>query len=101
MFEFEFVLDEKGQLCNEKHIGHHSGTIGFRRGKNLYKSVWKDDTVRTMMVAQVDNFKEKWPAARNKIQANLFPPGPCCLFFLVSQVRSISFPWPLVSKQGV
>ena len=46
-----------------------------RRGKNIYKTVWKDETVRTMVAAQVTNFKGKWPKAKDKIQANLLPPG--------------------------
>lgn len=42
-----------------------------RRGKNVYKSIWKNDTVRLLITGQVDNFKSKWPSGRNKIQANL------------------------------
>lgn len=48
----------------------------LRRGKNIYKLVWKDDTVRTLVTAQVDDFKAKWPKSNQKVQCNLIPPGP-------------------------
>ncbi|CAK9099080.1 DnaJ-like 1 [Durusdinium trenchii] len=47
----------------------------LRRGKNIYKLVWKDDTVRTLVTAQVDDFKAKWPKSNQKVQCNLIPPG--------------------------
>ena len=46
-----------------------------RRGKNVYKAIWKDETVRTMVSAQVDSFKEEWAKRKEKTQANLMPPG--------------------------
>lgn len=47
----------------------------MRRGKNIVKSVWKDDGSRIMLVGQSDHFKDQWPASRNKMQANLVMPG--------------------------
>ena len=57
------------------HIPLPIAATDARRGKNIYQTIWKDETVRTMVSAQVDSFKSKWASGRSKAQANLMPEG--------------------------